>query len=55
MIVFDSPALILLAKIDMLELFISNYRGKVLIPEMVKSEVCVTGKEETPLITKLIQ
>lgn len=54
MIVFDSSTLILLAKIDMLELFISNYRGKVLIPEMVKSEVCVTGKEETPLITKLI-
>lgn len=54
MIVFDSSTLILLAKIEMLELFISNYKGRLLIPEMVRAEVCIKGKEETPLITGLI-
>ena len=54
MIVFDSSTLILLAKIEMLELFISNYKGRLLIPEMVRAEVCIKGMEETPLITRLI-
>ena len=54
MIVFDSSTLILLAKIEMLELFISNYKGRILIPEIVRSEVCIKGKEETPLIISLI-
>ena len=54
MIVFDSSTLILLAKIEMLELFISDYKGRLLIPEMVRAEVCIKGKEETPLITGLI-
>ncbi|MBI4746017.1 MAG: hypothetical protein HY786_05650 [Deltaproteobacteria bacterium] len=54
MIVFDSSTLIFLAKIEMLELFISNYKRRLLIPEMVRAEVCVKGKEETPLITRLI-
>lgn len=54
MTVFDSSTLILLAKIEMLELFISNYRGSILIPEKMRSEVCITGKEETPLISRLI-
>ncbi len=54
MIVFDSSTMILLAKIDILELFIVSYRGKVIIPEKVRVEVCVRGREETPLIARLI-
>jgi len=55
MIVFDSSTLILLARTDMLELFISNFQGRVLIPEKVRFEVCVEGREETPFIVKLIE
>jgi len=54
MIVFDSSTLILLAKIDMLELFISNFRSRVLIPEKVAMEACIKNSEEAPLIVKLI-
>jgi predicted nucleic acid-binding protein len=55
MIIFDSSTSILLAKIDMLEIFIANYHGKVLIPEKVKSEICSKGREETPILIKLIK
>ncbi len=55
MIVFDSSTLILLARIDILEMFITNFHGRVLIPEKVKSEVCARDREETPLIVRLIE
>jgi len=55
MIVFDSSTLILLAKIDMLEAFISGIGRKVLIPERIKEEICIKGKEETPLLEGLIK
>ncbi len=55
MIVFDSSTLILLARIDILEMFITNFHGRVLIPEKVKSEVCAGDKEEKPLIVRLIE
>jgi len=55
MVIFDSSTIILLSKIDMLEMFISHYPGKVFIPEKVKAEVCREGREETPLIVKLIE
>ncbi len=55
MIVFDSSTLILLAKTDLLELFVLDFRGKVLIPLKVKAEVCIEKREETPLIVKLIK
>jgi hypothetical protein len=55
MIVFDSSTIILLAKIDILEIFISKFHGKVLIPEKVKKEICTEEVEETPLIVKLIE
>ncbi len=55
MIVFDSSSLILLARIDILYIFIANYHGNVLIPERVKSEVCIKGREETPIIEKMIK
>jgi len=50
-----ASTIILLAKIDMLGTFISHYHGKVLIPEKVKAEVSTVGREETPLIVKLIE
>ena len=55
MVVFDSSTMILLARIDMLEVFISNYHGKVLIPERVRAEVLIQGREETHLVAKLIE
>ena len=55
MIVLDSSTMILVAKIDMLEIFISNVHSRVLIPERVKSEVYSGKREDTLLITKLIE
>lgn len=55
MIVFDASTIILLAKVDLFETFVSNFRGPVLIPERVRVEVCKEGKNETPLIVKLIE
>ncbi|MEK6590454.1 MAG: hypothetical protein AABZ11_07220 [Nitrospinota bacterium] len=55
MIIFDSSTLILLAKIDILELFISNFHERVLIPEKVRLEVSAEGREERLLIIKLIE
>ena len=55
MLAFDASTLILLAKIDMLDLFVSDFGGKILIPERVREEVCIPGKEETPLIMELIK
>ncbi len=55
MIVFDSSTLILLAKIELIETFISDFHGKVLIPERIKSEVCIKGREEAPVIEKMIK
>jgi predicted nucleic acid-binding protein len=55
MIVFDASTLILLAKIDMLDVFVSSFHGKIMIPELIRDEVCVRGREETPLVTRLIE
>lgn len=55
MIVLDASTMILLTKISILEVFISNFHSKVLIPEKVKTEVCIEGREETPLIVRLIE
>jgi predicted nucleic acid-binding protein len=54
MIVFDASTLILLAKIEAIELFVSNFEGEVLIPKTVRAEVLKKGKEEVPLIKTLI-
>ena len=53
--VFDSSTVILLAKIDLFEKFVSNYQGEILIPDRVRAEICVKGREETPLLIKLIK
>jgi hypothetical protein len=55
MVVLDSSALILLAKIEMLETFVLNYSGKILISGKVRQETCVEWEEETPLIERLIK
>ncbi len=55
MIIFDASTLILLTKIDLLELFISDFQGRVVIPKKVGLEVCVEGREETPLTDNLIK
>ncbi len=55
MIVLDSSTLILLAKIDMLDIFVLNFHGKVLIPEKVRGEVCLKEEAETPMVERLIR
>jgi len=55
MILFDASTLILLAKIEMLEIFLTNLDRKVAIPEKVKEEVFESSSPENPLIAKLIQ
>ena len=54
MVVFDSSTLILLARTEVLEVFISNFPGQVLIPEKVREEVLMKDSEESPQITALI-
>lgn len=53
--VFDASTLILLAKIDLLELFIDDFRGRIIIPERVGLEARSGGSEEIPLIERLIK
>jgi len=55
MIVFDASTLILLAKIELLDVFVSSFSGGILIPEIIRDEVCIKGREETPLFTRLIE
>ena len=55
MIIFDASTLILLARIGLLELFLSTFQGRVAIPKKVKSEVCIKDREERPLIESLIK
>jgi predicted nucleic acid-binding protein len=55
MIVFDTSTLILLAIIEFLDLFITNVRGSVIIPEKVRSEAVTEGKEEVQSIIRLLQ
>jgi len=54
MVVFDASTLILLAKIDMLDVFVTNFPGRILIPEKVQSESCIRGREEALIIKTLI-
>jgi len=55
MIVFDASTLILLAKIDILDLFVSHSKARVLIPGKVRSEVAEGERDETPFIIRLIE
>lgn len=55
MIVFDASTLILLARIDLLDLFISSYPGPKLIPPRVRDELLAQKREETPYLIDLIE
>ena len=47
--------MIMLARTDLLGIFMETFEGRVLIPERVASEVCREGKEDAPCIVRLIQ
>lgn len=55
MIVFDASTLILLAKTDLIELFISNYPGQVLIPDEVRLEILEVEKADATVFKRLIE
>jgi predicted nucleic acid-binding protein len=55
MIVFDASTLILLAKIDTLDLFISQVQAGAWMPQKVKSEVTAEEREETRFIVRCIE
>lgn len=55
MLIFDASALILLARIDLLNLFLSSFGDTVVIPEHVASEVTIPGKEEAEVINRYIE
>ena len=55
MVIFDSSTLILLARTEVLEVFIANFTGQVLIPEKVKEEVLVKDGTEMLQVAALIE
>lgn len=56
MIVFDSSTLILLAKAELLDDFLGDYKGKLLIPREVEIESCTKKNSfDALLIRKRIQ
>ena len=55
MVIFDSSTLILLARTEVLEVFITNFTGQVLIPEKVKEEVLVKDGTEMLQVAALIE
>jgi hypothetical protein len=55
MIIFDASTLILLARASVLELFISNAKTTAMMPEAVEKETCAAHREETPVITGLME
>ena len=55
MVIFDSSTLILLARTEVLEVFITNFTGQVLIPEKVKEEVLMKDGTEMLQVAALIE
>ena len=55
MIIFDSSTLILLTRIDVLDLFLSSFEGTVIIPEKVRLEVTRSDKEDAESINRHIE
>jgi predicted nucleic acid-binding protein len=55
MILFDASTLILLAKIDMLDIFIADFAKKVAISDKVRDEVLEGLSPDAPLIARLIE
>jgi predicted nucleic acid-binding protein len=54
MIIFDASTLILLTRIDVLDLFLSSFEGTVIIPEKVRLEVTRSDKEDAESINRHI-
>ncbi len=55
MVLFDASTLILLAKIEMLDIFLADIDRKVAIPEKVKEEVLAGSSPDRPMVEKLVQ
>jgi predicted nucleic acid-binding protein len=55
MIIFDASTLILLAKIEMLDIFLANVGRKVAIPGKVKEEVFAGSSSEGPILARLFE
>lgn len=55
MVVFDASTLILLARIDLLDEFVTRVPGGAAIPEEVKGEVLYGEREETQPLISLIE
>ena len=55
MILFDASTLILLAKIEMLDIFLVHVDRKVAIPERAKEEVLAGPSPDRPILAKLIE
>ena len=55
MILFDASTLILLAKIEMLDIFLANAGSNVAIPERVKEEVLAGRSPEGPILARLFE
>lgn len=54
MVIFDASTLILLARCGLLEFFASRSKRRIVIPLAVRNETLQPGKEETPLIERLL-
>lgn len=55
MIVFDASTLILLARTELLDLFVDDVQGGAIVPEKVYSEAVTEGKEEVQSIIRILQ
>ena len=55
MILLDASTLILLAKIEMLDIFLADVGRKVAIPVKVKEEVLTGSSPDGPVVAKLVQ
>ena len=55
MIVFDTSTLVLLAKVELLDAFLADYRGKVVIPQEVEEEATAKKTFDGLLIGKRIE
>src|SRR4030042_2569417 len=55
MFLFDASTLILLAKIEMLDIFLADVGRKVAIPEKVKEEILAGSSPDGPMLEKLFQ
>ena len=55
MLLLDASTLILLAKIEMLDIFLADVDRKVAIPKKVKEEVLAGSSPDGPMVAKLVQ